>query len=133
MCRQLLDLLCFFLCGAYASTTKLVLAFSTIWETSRFENMTFLALSALPKSTPLISKAGASQALSPACWPCPELVDESTGFVLLISLVIFVLGFIQHHLRQVWLEKGRWELPLGYTSWDLQGVITWQESNRVVR
>lgn len=56
--------------------------------------------------------------------PCPEMVDESTGFILLVSHVVFVLVFMEHHPRQVWLEKGRWELPLGYTGWDLQVVIT---------
>lgn len=49
---------------------------------------------------------------------------QSTGFIPLVSLVVFVLVFIEHHLRQVWLKKGRWELPLGYTGWDLQVVIT---------
>lgn len=104
-----------------------------IWETSGFENRTFLALSALHKLTPLISMAGVSPALSLACWRCAELVDESMGFVPLISHVIFVLVFIERHLRQVWLVKGRWELPLGYTGWDLQGAITRQESNRIIR
>lgn len=109
------------------------MAFSMIWETSGFENITFSALSALRKPTPLISKAGVSQAPSPACWPCPELIDESMGCVRLVSHVIFVLVFIERCLRQVWLEKGRWELPLGYTGWDPQGIITRHESNRVVR
>lgn len=52
------------------------------------------------------------------------MVDESTGFIPLVSHVVFVLVFMKHHPRQVWLEKGRWELPLGYTGWDLQVVIT---------
>ena len=51
-----------------AASTKLVSACSTIWGTSGFDYATFSALLALQKPTPLISKAGASRALIPACW-----------------------------------------------------------------
>lgn len=55
-----------------------------------------------------------AQALGLACWPRPALVDEAMDLVPLISPVIFVLVFIEHHLRQVWLVKGRWKLSLGH-------------------
>lgn len=89
-----------------------------IQEFSGFENTIFVALFATQAHpVGLLSS-------EPAFWPYPEMVDESTGFIPLISHVVFVLVFTEHHPRQVWLEKGRWELPLGYTGWDMRVVIT---------
>lgn len=84
-----------------------MLAFKGIQEFSAFEKTIFLALFATQAHpVGLLSSER-------VCWLCPEIVAESTGFIPLISHVVFVLVFIEHHPRQVWLEKGRWELPLG--------------------
>lgn len=95
-----------------------MLAFNMIQEFSAFENTTFLALFA--------TQAHPVGLLSSelACWLCRETVAQSMGFIPLISHVVFVLVFIEHHPRQVWLKRGRWELPLRYTGWDLQVLIT---------
>lgn len=89
-----------------------------IQEFSTFENTTFLALfAAQARRVGLLSS-------ELACWLCPETVAQLTDFIPLVSRVVFVLVFIEHHPRQMRLKKGRWELPLGYTGWDLQVVIT---------
>lgn len=96
-----------------------MLASKVIQEFSAFENKTFLALFATQ-----VHPVGLLSSEMACC--ILRLWLKSTGFIHLVSHVVFVLVFIEHHLRQVWLEKGRWELSIVYTGWDLQVVITFK-------